>query len=228
VRNGTVYGTRRADKSSIAKSSHEVDLKIDLRNRGIERARMFLWALLLLGAGLTWGIGLMMSPHGETVALGAEHVRTTVVTFKRNGAIGTVILCAIAAWLLFPRRRARWPTRDWTLIAFLTFMVGSSIYTLIWLRPPSVPDTAYLAGNFATTDMNLDWPPAVSNQTAFGGQRVPLEVTNRPSAEKVQFEPNATEEQMEVPEEQSDAEAVAGFHGDGAESGNNATDQNLE
>lgn len=91
-------------------------------------------ALLLLAAIITWGTGLMMSPHGETVAKGTPHVRTVIVTFMRNGAIGTLVLCAISAWLLFPARRPKWPVRDWALIVLLLFLAGSSIYTLIWLQ----------------------------------------------------------------------------------------------
>ena len=105
-----------------------------MRNRGIGRGRMFMGGLLLLAAILTWGTGLMMSPHGETVAKGTQHVRTTVVTFMRNGAIGTIVLSALSAWLLFPARRAKWPLRDWSLIAVLVFLAGSSIYTLVWLQ----------------------------------------------------------------------------------------------
>jgi hypothetical protein len=52
----------------------------------------------------------------------------------RNGAIGTLVLCALSAWLLFPARRPRWPARDWALIALLILLAGSSIYTLIWLQ----------------------------------------------------------------------------------------------
>ena len=91
-------------------------------------------ALLLTAAVLTWITGLMMSPHGDTVAKGTEHVRTTVVTFMRNGAIGTLVLCALSAWLLFPVRRPKWPTRDWALIVLLVLLAGSSLYTLIWLQ----------------------------------------------------------------------------------------------
>jgi drug/metabolite transporter (DMT)-like permease len=95
---------------------------------------MFMGALLLTAAVLTWVTGLMMSPHGETVAKGTEHVRTVVVTFMRNGAIGTLVLCALSAWLLFPVRRPKWPARDWALIALLVLLAGSSVYTLIWLQ----------------------------------------------------------------------------------------------
>jgi drug/metabolite transporter (DMT)-like permease len=95
---------------------------------------MFMGALLLLAAVITWGIGLMMSPHGETVAKGTEHVRTVVVTYMRNGAIGTIILSALAGWLLFPPRRPRRPARDWALIGLLAVLVASSVYTLVWLQ----------------------------------------------------------------------------------------------
>jgi drug/metabolite transporter (DMT)-like permease len=95
---------------------------------------MFMGALLLLAAILTWGTGLMMSPHGHVVADGTQHVRTTIVTFMRNSAIGTLILTALSAWLLFPARRPKWPARDWALIVVLVFLAGSSLYTLIWLQ----------------------------------------------------------------------------------------------
>ena len=105
-----------------------------MRNRGIGRARMFMGALLLLAAIIAWATGLMMSPHGDVVAKGTEHVRTTVVTFMRNGAIGTLVLCGLAAWLLFPARRPKWPARDWALIVVLVILAGSSVYTLVWLQ----------------------------------------------------------------------------------------------
>ncbi len=95
---------------------------------------MFMGGLLLLAAILTWGIGLMMSPHGATVAKGTQHVRSVIVTYMLKDAVGTLILCAISAWLLFPSRRPKWPARDWTLIAVLVFLAGSSVYTLIWLQ----------------------------------------------------------------------------------------------
>ena len=91
-------------------------------------------ALLLTAAVITWATGLMMSPHGESVAEGTEHVRTTVVTFMRNGAIGTIVLTLVAAWLLFPVRRPKWPARDWALIALFAILLGSSLYTLAWLQ----------------------------------------------------------------------------------------------
>jgi hypothetical protein len=217
-----------------------VDVKIDLKNRGIGRGRMFLGALLLLAAALTWGIGLMMSPHGETVAHGTEHLRTTVVTFKRNGAVGTLILCALAAWLLFPGRRPKWPTRDWALIALFAFLVGSSIYTLIWLRPPG-PSTLALDGNFATTDANMDWnastaapdseaaaisppPTVVFDQSDLRRSRTASDVTDRPTAnDEGRSGPIASDEQ--VADEQSEAE---GNEVTGGEVDDNVTGQNQE
>ena len=91
-------------------------------------------ALLLFAAFIAWGTALMMSPHGTTVAEGTEHVRTTVVVFLRNSAIGTLILCALAGWLLFPRRRPKWPARDWAIIGLIAVMVVSSLYQLVWLQ----------------------------------------------------------------------------------------------
>jgi hypothetical protein len=94
---------------------------------------MFMGWLLLLAAFMTWIIGLMMSPHGTAVADGTEHVRTVVVDFMRKSAIGTLVLSALSAWLLFGTRRPKWPARDWVILAVLVFLVGSSLYTLIWL-----------------------------------------------------------------------------------------------
>ena len=104
-----------------------------MRNRGIGRGRMFLGTLLLVAAVITWAIGLMMGVHGDVIAKGTEQVSMVAVTFKRNGAIGTLILSGLSAWLLFPARRPKWPARDWALIALLAFLVGSSLYTLFWL-----------------------------------------------------------------------------------------------
>jgi drug/metabolite transporter (DMT)-like permease len=95
---------------------------------------MFMGALLLLAAVITWGTGLMMSPHGDVVAKGTEHVRPVIVTFMQRGAIGTILLSALSAWLLFPARRPKWPARDWALIALLVVLVGSSLYTIVWLQ----------------------------------------------------------------------------------------------
>ena len=90
--------------------------------------------LLLFAAVIAWGTALMMSPYGASVASGTEHVRTVVVVFLRNSAIGTLILCALSAWLLFPPRRSKWPVRDWAIIGLIGLMVATSLYQLIWLR----------------------------------------------------------------------------------------------
>jgi hypothetical protein len=95
---------------------------------------MFMGGLLLFAAIIAWATALMMSPHGETFAPGTEHVRTTVVTFLRKSAIGTLVLCALASWLLFPARRPKWPARDWAIIGIIGLMVATSLYQLIWLR----------------------------------------------------------------------------------------------
>jgi drug/metabolite transporter (DMT)-like permease len=95
---------------------------------------MFMGGLLLFAAIIAWATALMMSPHGEAQAVGTEHIRTTVVIFLRNSAIGTLVICAIAGWLLFPARRPRWPARDWAIIGVIGVMVATSIYQLFWLR----------------------------------------------------------------------------------------------
>ena len=105
-----------------------------MSNRGIGRARMFVGALLLFAAVIAWGTSFMMSPHGQTVAQGTEHVRTTVVVFMRNSAIGTLILCALSGWLLFPARRPRWPQRDYAILGIIALLVISSLYDLVWLQ----------------------------------------------------------------------------------------------
>ncbi len=105
-----------------------------MSNRGIARARLFLGGLILLAAAITWTTSLMMSPHGEDSAMGLEHVRATIVVFLRNSAIGTLILCALAGWLLFPRRRPRAPRRDWAIISLIAAMVLTSLYQLFWLQ----------------------------------------------------------------------------------------------
>ena len=95
---------------------------------------MFLGGLLLLAAAITWATSFMMSPHGDSVAKGTEHVRTVVAVFMRNSAIGTLILCALAGWLLFPARRPKWPQRDYAILALIALLVLSSLYNLIWLQ----------------------------------------------------------------------------------------------
>ena len=106
----------------------------DVRNRGIGRARMFMGSLLLFAAVVAWATALLMSPHGEAVASGTEHVRTVVAIFVRNSAIGTLILSAVAGWLLFPLRRPRAPRRDLAVAVVLGIMVATSLYQLIWIR----------------------------------------------------------------------------------------------
>ena len=105
-----------------------------MRNRGIGRARMFMGGLLLFAAVIAWGTALMMSPHGQSATPGVEHVKNSVVIFLRNSAIGTLLLSALAGWLLFPARRPRAPRRDWAILAVLGVMVLTSLYQLIWLR----------------------------------------------------------------------------------------------
>lgn len=105
-----------------------------MRNRGIGRGRMFMGGLLLFAAVIAWGTGFMLSPHGSETAAGMEHVRTTVAIFMRNSAIGTLVLCALAGWLLFPARRPRWPARDYAILGTIGVLAASSIYNLIWLE----------------------------------------------------------------------------------------------
>jgi hypothetical protein len=89
--------------------------------------------LLLFAAVIAWGTSLMMSPHGEVAASGTDHVRTVVVTFIRNSAIGTLLLTALSGWLLFPTRRPKWPARDYALMAVLAVLALTSLYQLVWL-----------------------------------------------------------------------------------------------
>jgi len=90
-------------------------------------------SLLLFAAVVAWGTSLMMSPHGTSVADGTDHVRTVVAQFVRNSAIGTLVLCALAGWLLFPQRRPRKPRRDWAIAGVLALLVATSIYQLVWI-----------------------------------------------------------------------------------------------
>ena len=105
-----------------------------MSNRGITRARLFMGVLLLSAAVITWATALLMSPHGEPSPAGMEQVRTTVVVFVRNTAIGTLVLSALSGWLLFPRRRPKKPVRDWIIAGVLAVLVLSSVYQLIWLH----------------------------------------------------------------------------------------------
>src|SRR3982750_649502 len=95
---------------------------------------MFMGALLLIATIICWATALMMSPHGQVAAEGTEHVRTIVVEFVRKSAIGNLVLCALAAWLLFPARRPRWPVRDWAILGAILVIVLTSLYQLLWLR----------------------------------------------------------------------------------------------
>lgn len=95
---------------------------------------MFMGSLLLFAAVIAWSMTLWMSPHGTSVAEGTQHVRSVVATFVRNSAIGTLILCAIAGWMLYPERRPRAQRRDWAIGAVIAILVATSIYQLIWIR----------------------------------------------------------------------------------------------
>ena len=93
---------------------------------------MFVGALVLLTAIITWGTANWLNPYGESSAAG-EHVKSTVAIVMRNGAIGTLGMCALAAYLLFPARRPKWPARDYAIMAVLAILVLSSLYRLVWL-----------------------------------------------------------------------------------------------
>lgn len=101
---------------------------------------MFVGGFLLFGAVIAWATGLLMSPHGSEVADGTEHVRNVIVIYIRNVAIATIVLAAIAAFLLFPARRPRWPQRDWALGLLIALLIGSSLYQLYWLSTSVVPE----------------------------------------------------------------------------------------
>jgi hypothetical protein len=101
-------------------------------NRGFARARMFLGGLLLFATVIVWAVALMMSPHSPETAPGTEHVRTTVASFVLKSAVGTLLLCALSGWLLFPPRRPKWPVRDYAILSLIGLMALSSLYQLIW------------------------------------------------------------------------------------------------
>jgi hypothetical protein len=103
-------------------------------NRGIGRGRIFVGEFLLLAAVIICGTTLLMSPHGSNEVVGGDYVRTTVAHFLSHSAIATLLLVALAAWLLFPPRRPRKPWRDWSLIAIIAVLAGPSTYQLVWLR----------------------------------------------------------------------------------------------
>jgi drug/metabolite transporter (DMT)-like permease len=106
----------------------------NVNNRGIGRARIFVGEFLLCAAVILWATALLMSPHTSNDMLGTEHVRITVAHFLQSSAIGTLVLGAIAGWLLFPERRPRKPARDWSLLAVIGVLAVSSLYQLIWLK----------------------------------------------------------------------------------------------
>ena len=91
-------------------------------------------SLLLVAAVINWLVGLMMSPHGQTVAKGTEHVRTPVVSIIQGAAIVTIVLTAHTTKHQNPPQKPKKPTRDYALIALFVILVGSSIWTLVWLR----------------------------------------------------------------------------------------------
>ena len=95
---------------------------------------MFVGGLVLLTAIITWGTANWLNPYGESTASGAEYVKSTVATVMRNGAIATLGMCALAAYLLFPTRRPKWPARDYAIIGVLAILVLSSLYRLVWLQ----------------------------------------------------------------------------------------------
>lgn len=136
----------------------------------IARTRMFLGGVLLFAAVLTWGIGMTLDPHGNAVVAGIEHVRSTVVTFKRNGAIGTLILCVTAAGLLFPKWRNRQPLRDWALIAILALLAGSSVYTLLTL---SASEPVQFDENLATSNSDLNTTGMAADASLPGANMAP-------------------------------------------------------
>lgn len=170
-----------------------------LRNRGILRGRFFLGAALLLAAVITWATGLMMSPHGSTVAKGTEYLRTVIVTFKRNSAIGTLLLCALSAWLLFPRRRPKWPARDWALGVLLAFLGASSLYTLGWAWT-AVPHTQKMDENSleAFADTN-----SLANDAA-PPMTPPTNVVAPPPSIQAQPEPQPRPEDVTAPTKAAD------------------------
>ena len=105
-----------------------------MSNRGIGRGRIFVGEFLLLAAVIVSGTALLMSPHGSNDAVGGNYVRTTVASFLNHSAIATLVLAALAGWLLFPARRPRKPLRDWSLLTVIGVLAATSIYQLIWLQ----------------------------------------------------------------------------------------------
>jgi uncharacterized PurR-regulated membrane protein YhhQ (DUF165 family) len=105
-----------------------------VRNRGIGRARMFVGGFLLVAAVIVWGTAIFVSPSGESVAEGTDHVRNAVVIYIRNASLGTIVLSGLAAIMLFPVRRPRAPWRDWAMGLAIFVLIATSLYQLYWLR----------------------------------------------------------------------------------------------
>jgi hypothetical protein len=95
---------------------------------------MFVGGFLLFAAAIVALTGLWMSPHGSSVAEGTAYVREVIVIYARNSAIATVILSALAAFLLYPARRPAMPKRDWAIGILIALLIGGSLYQLWWLR----------------------------------------------------------------------------------------------
>ena len=105
-----------------------------MSNQGIFRGRLFMGNLILFAAVIAWFTAIMMSPHGATTADGPEHVRDSVTIFLRKSAIGTLLLSALAAYLLFPSRRPDNRRRDWLIGGVPAILVLTSLYQLAWLE----------------------------------------------------------------------------------------------
>ncbi len=90
--------------------------------------------ILLFAAVIVLGTSLMMSPHQETTGSGLDHVRASIAIFIRNTAIGTLLLAALAAYLLFPQRRPRAPRRDWLVGGLLAIVGLAAFYQLFWVQ----------------------------------------------------------------------------------------------
>jgi hypothetical protein len=95
---------------------------------------MFVGGFLLFAAAIVALTGLWMSPHGDTVAEGTQYVRDVIVVYARNSATATIILSALAAFLLYPSRRPRMPKRDWAVGLLIGLLICGSLYQLWWLR----------------------------------------------------------------------------------------------
>jgi xanthosine utilization system XapX-like protein len=57
-----------------------------------------------------------------------------VAAFLLKSAIGTLVLCALAGWLLLPLRRTPAPRRNWAIVGVFAILVATSIYQLIWIQ----------------------------------------------------------------------------------------------